>query len=344
MPAPRLVLRPVLAFLAVLAMAGSVSQVRVAADEPDPVATAEQAVTSAESDPGMIAAAKTAVDTAIRAKPDAVAPQVLLARLQVAKILSTKKVDEQKAANETAIAALDAAQKKDPRDVSAAKVRVALVQAMGGAKADLDEALRAYAIRVPGDKDAREAYRKSAGKPPVLHVGDPIPLVTWKTSAGDDVTVQSLYTDKPLVIEILRSLGGCEYCARRVIALHTRIKEFDAEHATVVATSSESGEVLAGFEKNGIKKVKPPISVRLFSDKDGGQADLLCVLNPDSTKQGVPAAERNVAYPTTIVVDTKGMIRFIETNQKYAQRASIDYVLGAVKQTTSEIGVGVGPK
>src|SRR5207244_8370152 len=98
---------------AALAIGWAGSSLRVVADEPDPVATAQAAVEEAEKDPGMIAAAKTAAESAVRAKPDAAAPLVLLARVYVAKIASTKKVDEKKAANEAALAALAAAQKKD---------------------------------------------------------------------------------------------------------------------------------------------------------------------------------------------------------------------------------------
>ena len=321
-----------LALLAALAMTAS----RARADEPTAAAAAEAAVVAAEKDPAQIPAAKVAVDAAAKAAPHATGPLLLLARVSVAEALAAKKGDEKKAAYQAALASLSKAQDLDLRDPAPWRLRVDVLTAMSTGRDEMTEALRALAIRLPGDPKARENYRRQTGKLPALRAGDPMPLVVWKDSAGKDVAVADLWANRLLVVELFRTTTWCEFCRRRLFELHDHAGDFEANNVTLVAVSPDPAEVIAAVEKDGLKG-KKPFKVRLLSDPRGAQGDKLGVLNPEYAQPSTKPDLFGLPHPTTIVVDQAGVIRFIEMHEDFKNRTKVDEIIAAVGRARSPV-------
>ena len=285
---------------------------------------------SAERDPDKLPAAKAAVTAAVAANPAAVGPRLLGARLALADAL-VQKGDERKAAFQASLAALDQATAIDVRDPEPFRLKGDVYRAMGAGKDEVAEALRAVSIRAPDDEFARDAYRKQTGKVPPLLPGDPLPPVVWKDSGGRDVPAASLVGKKVLVVELFRSAVWCPYCQKRLFELHDSADKIAAEDAVIVAASPDTGETIAGIEKAGLKG-RQPFRLRLLSDPKGTQADRLGLLNPDSVKAGVRPEAFGLPYPTTIIVDEKGIVRFVDTHLDFRDRTKLDVVLAEIRK------------
>ena len=315
-----------------LAAAGA----RALADGPSPWEPVEAAIAAAEKDPAQIAAARVAVDAAILSNPKAVGVHLLSVKLWMIQALAAKKGDEKKAAYEAALSSCTKAQEIDPRDPAPWRLRVDVLTLMGTDRNEVTEALRGLSIRLGNDPQARENYKRQTGKVPPLKVGDPMPFVVWKDSAGKDVKVADLWVAKPLVIELFRTTTWCEFCRKRLYELHDHAADFEVENVTLVAVSPDTIEKIATVEKDGLKGRKP-FKVRLLNDPKGSQADVLGVLNPDTVKPGTAADAFGLPFPTTIIVDETGVIRFIETHQDFKDRTKIDEIIAAVRRIRSPV-------
>jgi peroxiredoxin len=295
-------------------------------------AAAEKAVAAAEVDAAKVPAAKEAVDAAIAAEPLAVAPRLLEARVLLVEARG-KKTSERKAAFARVFETLDTASAFDPWDARPFRMKVDAMTAMGtpdqGAFA---EALRAVAIRSPGDSVAREAYVRQKKGVPQLAVGDPMPRVTWTDAKGETVTSESLWAKGPAIIELYRSAVWCPYCQKQLFALHDAAASIAASGATLVACSPDTTETLAKVETDGIKDRKP-FKVRLLSDAQGKTADKLGFLNPDTVKPGVRPEAFGLPFPTTIVVDARGIVRFVKSHGDVRDRVKPEEMVAIVRKT-----------
>ena len=294
-------------------------------------AEAEKAVAAAESDPSKAAAAKTAVAAAIEADPKAVAPRLLEARV-LAVEAKGKKTAQRAAAYALVFDALAKASALDPWDPAPFKLKSDVMTAMGTPDHEAyAEALRACAIRSPGDASAREAYTRHTGKVPTIVAGDPMPKVSWKDAEGKEVTAASLYAKGSVVIELYRSAVWCPFCMKQLIVLHDNVDKLAKEGLSVVACSPDTIETIAKIAKDGLKD-KKPYREPLLSDAEGKTADKLGVLNPDSVKPDAPKDAYGLPYPTTIIVDGKGIIRFVKTHGDHRDRVKPEEMLAVAKK------------
>ena len=303
------------------------------AAEPPP---AEKAVLAAEADGSKLLEAKKAVTEAITAEPKAVWPRILEARLLLLEAKAAKQA-ERAAAFDLVMKALDNAASKDLWDPAPWVFRRDVHQAMGNPDhGALEETLRRWAIRVPGDEVARAAYLRQAGKVPAVTKGDPLPRVKWKGADGADVPSETLWEKGPVIIELYRSAVWCNYCGKQIQSLNDAIPQFDAEGITIVAASPDTPETLAKIAKDGTFKGKP-FKMRLLSDPKGDTADKLGFLNPETVKKGVPADQFGLPFPTTIIVDNRGVIRFVKTHLDYKVRVKPEEMLAIAKQIRVEL-------
>jgi peroxiredoxin len=303
------------------------------AAEPTP---AERAVLAAEADSGKLLEAKKAVTDAIAAEPKAVWPRVLEARLLLIEAKAAKQA-ERAAAFDLVMKSLDVAAAKDLWDPAPWVFRRDVHQAMGNPDhGALEETLRRWAIRVPGDEVARAAYQRQAGKVPAIKDGDPLPRVKWKDGAGNDVPSESLWAKGPVIIELYRSAVWCNYCQKQIQSLNDAIPQFDAEGITIVAASPDTSETIAKIEKDGTLKGKP-FRMRLLSDPKGDTADKLGFLNPETVKKGVPADQFGLPFPTTIIVDNRGVVRFTKTHLDYKVRVKPEEMVAIAKRIRVEL-------
>jgi peroxiredoxin len=282
---------------------------------------AEKAVQAAMDDPTKIAQAMKEVSAAIVADPKAVLPRVLKARLLLLDA-KTKKTGERPAAFGAVLDELAAAEALDRWDATPLEFRLEVFQAMGNPDhAQLEETLRGIAIRRPLDAAARRAYDRQAGEVPALRPGDPLPVVTWKGSKGETVSSETLWAKGPVVVELFRSAVWCPFCKKQLLALHEAADAFEAEGIAIVAASPDTTETLADIEANGLDG-KKPFRLRLLSDPKGRTADALGFLNPDTVKEGVRPEAFGLPFPTTIIVDNRGIVRFVKTHRDYRERVT----------------------
>lgn len=294
-------------------------------------AEAEKAVAAAESDPSKAAAAKTAVAAAIEADPKAVLPRLLEARV-LAVEAKGKKTAQRAAAYALVFDALAKATELDPWDPAPFKLKADVMTSMGTPdNAAYAEALRACAIRSPGDASAREAYARQTGKVPVIVAGDAMPKVTWKDAEGKDVAAASLWAKGPVVIELYRSAVWCPFCMKQLIVLHDNVDKLAKEGLSIVACSPDTTETIAKIAKDGLKD-KKPYRVPLLSDPEGKTADKLGVLNPESVKPDAPKDAFGLPFPTTIIVDGKGIIRFVKTHGDHRDRVKPEEMIAVAKK------------
>lgn len=298
-------------------------------------AAAETAVKAAEADPAKAAAAKPLVAAAIEAAPSVVAPRLLEARLLVVEAKG-KKTAQRAAAYGLVFEALDKASALDPWDPEPFRLKADVMRGLGTPdSAAYAEALRAAAIRSDGDSAPREAYTRHTGKIPRIVQGDPLPRVSWKDGAGTDVASTSLYAKGPVVIELFRSAVWCPYCQRHLVLLHDHRERLEQEGLAVVACSPDTSETIAKIEAEGLKDRKP-YRVRLLSDPEGRTADRFGLRNPDTIKPGTAPDAFGLPFPTTIVVDGNGIIRFLKTHGDLRDRVKPEELIAVAKKLRAE--------
>ncbi len=310
-------------FLAALAFAGG-ARSRAGAEEP-PVSLVK-VVESAEADARRCPEALTAVDEAIDANPKSAATRLLKARVLLADA-KTKKSAEKNAAFNSVFEALAETSAADPWDPEPYRLKLRVFDAMGRKDQDaLLEALRAIAIRLPGDAAARAAFERFSKDPPRLRANDPMPKVSWLDGSGNTVTAESLWSKGSVVIELFRSSTWCPYCQKQLFTLHDAADKFAQAHIQIVAVSPEPCQRIQEIEQNGLKE-KKPFRLRLLSDPSGKVADALGVLNEDSVKPGTQPDRYGLPHPTTIIVDGTGIVRFVKTHGDIRDRVKVEEML-----------------
>jgi peroxiredoxin len=321
-----------------LLLAASIAVSVVAVAPARPVAgetAAERAVSAAQDDPAKLPAAAKEVEAAIAAEPKAVKPRVLKARLMLIEARA-KKTAERPPAFKAVLGALSEAEILDRWDAEPLQFRVDVLQAMGNPDhALLTETLRGIAIRLPADAAARRVYERQAGEVPVLREGDPMPRVQWRDSKNEPVAATSLWAKGPVIVELYRSAVWCPFCQRQLFALHDAADAFAAEGIAIVACSPDTPATIADIEANGLEG-KKPFRLRLLSDPKGETADALGFLNPDTVKTGVRPEAFGLPYPTTIIVDNRGTVRFVKTHRDYRERVKPEEMIAIAQRIRVE--------
>ncbi|MFA6045595.1 MAG: peroxiredoxin-like family protein [Phycisphaerales bacterium] len=193
--------------------------------------------------------------------------------------------------------------------------------------------------------DHADKMAKPAAKPAnEIKVGDTLPQLTFKDADGKDVDAKTLYAKGPAVIMFYRG-NWCPYCNKSLKAFQDKVGEAKEMGATIAAVSPEKSEELKETAK------KDSLTYTLLSDSTGeGMKKLGLGFNlDDATKTkykgfGVDLAKHNASgewalpHPATLVVDTKGVVRYAYVNEDYTKRAEPEEVLAAVKKLTAEHG------
>lgn len=300
----------------------------------DDVSPAQKAVEAAEQNAANDTAARQAVKAAMEADPKAALPWLLAARLDYA-AGKRAKGDERKKLLEAALADLQEATFRDKWDPEPFKLKAqVLVDAKAGNDAYV-EALRAAAIRGAGETLTAEAYHRATGEVATLRVGDPMPRLTWKNSKGEDVKAADLWAKGPVVIELYRSAVWCGYCRKQIWSIDDQLKKFEAEGFGVVAISPDTVETIRDIEQNGWKERKPFL-LPLLVDPEGRQAQRIGVLNPDTVRPGTPKDAWGLPFPTTILVDQAGNVRFVKTHGDFRERVKPEEMLAEAKRIRLE--------
>jgi len=158
------------------------------------------------------------------------------------------------------------------------------------------------------------------------------------TYEGKYFRLSDYYESGPVVLVFYRG-GWCMYCNRQLQEIQSRLAEFDANGASVVAVSVDLQENAA--ETVNDKQLD-------FTVISNPKADVLEAYNlgyhiaPDVAKKYKKEykidlqaysgrADYLIAVPGTYVIDTTGTIRYGYANRDYKVRPALDDVLNAVR-------------
>ncbi|EHK18320.1 uncharacterized protein TRIVIDRAFT_47523 [Trichoderma virens Gv29-8] len=163
-------------------------------------------------------------------------------------------------------------------------------------------------------------------KSSAIQTGATIPSFKLPNALGQDVTSESLLAKGPVLITFYRG-DWCPFCNLALRSLQLHLDEFKAKGVTIVAISPELPNTsLSTTEKNELK-------FEVLSDVGNKFARQLGIVwDQPKYLQGVLDAfsvdlkARNgddsmaVPIPTTLLVDSKGVVRNIHTDPDYMQR------------------------
>lgn len=172
---------------------------------------------------------------------------------------------------------------------------------------------------------------------PGLSVGVQAPDFTALTHKGEDITLSTINKDGPVVLVFYRG-GWCMYCNRQLQEIQSRLEEFKAQQASVVAISVD-------LQENAAKSVEE--KELGFIVVSNPEANLLEIYNlvykvPDDLAKkyreeysiDLEAAsgrsDHVIAIPATYVIDAEGKIVYAYANRDYKVRPSLDEILKAL--------------
>ncbi|KAL9473482.1 hypothetical protein ACSS6W_007862 [Trichoderma asperelloides] len=159
-----------------------------------------------------------------------------------------------------------------------------------------------------------------------IQIGASLPSFKLPNALGKEVASESLLAKGPVLITFYRG-DWCPFCNLALRSLQLHLDEFHAKGVTIVAISPElPNSSLSTAEKNDLK-------FEVLSDVGNKFARQLGIVwdQPKSVEPIFKAFEidlkvRNgddtmaVPIPTTILVDTKGVVRNIHIDPDYRQR------------------------
>lgn len=128
-------------------------------------------------------------------------------------------------------------------------------------------------------------------------------------SSGKATTLSAVARGKPVMVILFRSAKWCPYCQGQLKSLGPVAAAAKAKGVGFIAISYDSPADLAAFS------AKQGLAFPLYSDTGSKMIDALKLRDPrypaDSFAYGVP-------YPTTLLIDAKGVVKgkTIETDYK----------------------------
>ena len=162
----------------------------------------------------------------------------------------------------------------------------------------------------------------AAPKPPV--VGGKAADFTLPALGGGKEKLSRLTRTGPVVLVVLRGFPGyqCPICTRQFGELVEHADEFEAAGARVVFVYPGPSEELADRAAEFVKGVDYPGHFRIL-------------LDPDYTFTNAYGlrwdAEKETAYPSTFVLDSKRRVRFALVSSTHGGRSKVEDVLAALR-------------
>jgi len=153
-------------------------------------------------------------------------------------------------------------------------------------------------------------------------VGDSAPDFTLKTLDDQSVHLSELTAKQPVVLVVLRGWPGyqCPICTRQVHDFVTQADAFAGKAHVVMVYPGPATNLQAHAED-------------FLKDKQWPK-DFTFVIDPDyaftksySLRWEAPG---ETSYPSTFVIDTKGMVQFVKTSKSHGGRASAGEALAAL--------------
>lgn len=169
------------------------------------------------------------------------------------------------------------------------------------------------------------SFTLSAAEPP--KVGDKAPDFTLKTLDGQSVTLSDLTASNKVVLIVLRGWPGyqCPICERQVEDYIASAAKFDDAKARVIMVYPGPADALQAHAKE-------------FQEMKGKvwPNDFIFVIDPDYTMVNAYNlrwdAPNETSYPSTFVLDEKGIIHFEKISHTHGDRSKASDVLAELEQ------------
>ena len=163
----------------------------------------------------------------------------------------------------------------------------------------------------------------SAAEPP--KVGDHAPDFTLKTLDGKSVTLSDLTASNEVVLVVLRGWPGyqCPICERQVHDFVSSAAGFTDAKARVIMVYPGPAEDLKAH------------AAEFLADKDWPK-DFIFVTDPDYSMVNAYGlrwdAPHETSYPSTFVLDTKGVVQFAKISHSHGDRTKAADILKELRQ------------
>jgi peroxiredoxin len=158
-------------------------------------------------------------------------------------------------------------------------------------------------------------------------VGDPVPAFALKTLDGEMVRSGALTAEGPVVLVVLRGWPGyqCPICDRQV-----------NEFISAKAAFAEAKARLVFVYPGPLADLKAhAVEFRTMKGREW-PAEFSYLLDPDYAMINAYGlrweAPKETAYPSTFVIDAKGMVRFAKISRTHGDRAKAADVLAELKK------------
>jgi peroxiredoxin len=173
-----------------------------------------------------------------------------------------------------------------------------------------------------GSASAGRADEKATAKMPA--VGDKVPDFTLQDLAGHPQTLSKLTADSPTVLVVLRGFPGyqCPLCTIQVGGLIARAKEFQKANAKVILVYPGPADQLTERAKEFVKGKALPENFIFVTDPDYKFTEAYG-LRWD--------AARETAFPSTFVIDQKGIVQFAKVSKSHGDRSKPEDILQALE-------------
>ncbi len=168
---------------------------------------------------------------------------------------------------------------------------------------------------LPGASAATPVQKRN---PP--SVGENAPDFELNDLSGRSVKLSELAAKSPVVLVVLRGYPGyqCPICTRQVGELITHVQDLNAATAQVVLVYPGSASKLGDRAGEFIKGKSLPASFSFVTDPDYKFTEAY------GLRWNAPL---ETAYPSTFVVDRKGVVRFSKVSKTHGDRAAIADIL-----------------
>ena len=169
---------------------------------------------------------------------------------------------------------------------------------------------------------AAATFTLRAAEPPKM--GATAPDFTLKTMDANSVTLSAETAELPVVLIVLRGWPGyqCPLCTRQVNEFVSRADAFDGKARVIMVYPGPAAELQAHAEE-------------FLKDKTWPK-NFMFVTDPDFTftqSYGLRwEAPGETSYPSTFVIDSKGIVKFVKISKSHGGRATAAETLAVLEK------------
>ncbi len=160
----------------------------------------------------------------------------------------------------------------------------------------------------------------------LLKIGEKMPLVSFKTPEGAEVSIQQ-FLGAPAIFLFYRG-NWCPFCMAQIKELAQEYQQIKAQGAALVFISPQSPKHTKSLAK------KFDIPAQFLIDEDLKSAQKLGLFHSKGTPAGfeVLGYDSDNVLPTLVVTDKEGIIRFADLTDNYRLRPEPSQYLDLLKQ------------